>query len=223
MNRDGASEISALAQRIAAPGLFCAVAPITCDPPPLLPAERACVANAIPRRRHEFAVGRMVLRQALDLAGHGISRDRPIVARPDRQPDLPHGLSASLSHTREYCIAVAAGDPALCPGIDIERIAADRPDDLSRMIAPWRFAQPCEDADLLAFSAKEALFKSQYPKTNQMLEFSDACLVLSDQKLRARLACGRYLSGAWGRATGHFLTITWHIRQTAPPEFQPSD
>lgn len=223
MSVDGAAELEALARHIAAPGLFCAVAPIDMATPALLPAEMACVAQAIPRRRHEFAVGRMVLRRALCLAGHRLSVTQPIVARPDRQPDLPPGLRASLSHSRDYCIAVAANDPALCPGVDIERMAADRPDDLARMIAPWRQRPLVADAELLAFSAKEALFKSQYPETGMMLDFTDAALTLSGQRMRARLACGRFLSGAWGQAAGHFLAISWRTRQTDRPEFPPSD
>lgn len=223
MSIAGAAELQALARHIAAPGLFCAVAPIGMATPALLPDELACVARAIPRRRHEFAVGRMVLRHALHLAGHKLPETQPIVARSDRQPDLPPGLRASLSHSRDYCIAVAASDPALCPGVDIERMATDRPDDLAQAIAPWRQRPPVADAELLAFSAKESLFKSQYPETGMMLDFTDAALALSGHRMRARLACGRFLSGAWGQAAGHFLVISWRTRQTDGPELLPED
>lgn len=214
-----AAALQALADRIAPPGLFCAVAPMEGPSLALLPQERACVAQAIPRRQHEFAVGRMALRRALHFAGHRLPDTMPIIAKTGREPDLPAGLRASLSHTGEFCIAIAARDPRLCPGVDLERAAADRPDDLGQITAPWGQIGAIHSADLLAFSAKEAIFKSQYPETGMMLEFSDAALVLTAGRLRARLACGAFVSGVWGQAAGHLLVITWRVRQTDRPGF----
>lgn len=203
--------MQSLAERLLPPGMVCAVSTIDDAVPALLPDEAACVASAVLKRRREFAVGRLVMRRAIRKAGFHLPDDRPIVARPDRSPDLPEGIRASLSHSSELCIAVATTDPHLCPGVDIERMSAKIPDNLGEMVGPVSCKQGMFDP-LLAFSAKEALYKSQFPESGEILDFRQAALLVAGQRLRMRLACGRFFSGCWGATSGHLLTLSWRQR-----------
>ena len=217
-----AGELAALARALLPPGLVCAVLPLAGSARPLLPAEAACVANAIPRRRHEFAIGRMALRQAIAAAGLALPEATPIPAAADRAPVLPDGIRASLSHSRALCIAVASRDTRLAPGVDIEMLDADLPRDLSAQRRPFRLGPGVDGhGGLLPFSMKEAIYKSQYPETGRFLDFPQAAVVLGPGRMRARLACGAFLSGRWGVAAGHLLVISFRAR-TDPPASGPS-
>lgn len=211
MSLAAASQLQALADKLAPVGMCCAALPISGQAPALLPDEAACVANAIPRRRHEFAVGRAAIRLALTRAGYDFPADQPIRVRADRRPDLPDDMRVSLSHSSTLCLAVATTDPRLCPGVDIERIDAVQPDDLGKTVSPWR-AGSGQSAALLAFSAKEAMFKSQFSESGTMLDFSQAALLIRGDRLRLRFACGAFLSGRWGIRAGHILTLSWRQR-----------
>ncbi|TWI35706.1 4'-phosphopantetheinyl transferase family protein [Paracoccus sulfuroxidans] len=196
------------AQRLLPPGFGCAVLPISAIAPPLLPAERVEIARAVPKRAHEFALGRAVLRRAIAEAGHLLSPETPITVLPDRRPRLPAGIRASLSHSNGFCIAIAAPVGGAHPGVDIELTdQACAPTDLQQMVAPAR-GRGAEVPPLLIFSAKEAAFKAQYPLTQEMLDFSDAAMVLSGDRFRARLPGGRILSGRWAECSGHYLSIS---------------
>ena len=161
--------------------------------------------RAVPKRRREFALGRMALRAAIAEAGHDLPRDRPIAMHADRQPDLPQGLRASLSHSGEFCIAIAApaGGPSL--GVDLEPDSRAVPEGLAEMMRPCRL--PESEPALLAFCVKEAMFKAQYPLTGRMLDFREVPAVVGASRFRACLG-DRLIGGRWGRAAGYFLAIS---------------
>ena len=199
----GAQALDALARRLLPVGYGCAVLPLTAEPEPLLPEEAEAITRAVPKRRREFALGRMALRAAIRRAGHDLPAVRPIPARPDRQPDLPPGIRASLSHGGDYCIAVAAPAGAPWPGVDIEPRDRPPPEGLDEMLMPWRGAA----APLLAFCAKEAMFKAQYPLTGRMLDFRDVPLVMGPERFRGCMG-DRLIGGRWGQAAGCWLAIS---------------
>lgn len=196
------------ARRLLPVGFGCAVLPISAPAPPLLRAEREAMARAVPKRVHEFALGRAALRQAIAEAGHNLSPDAPIAMRPDRRPDLPAGIRASLSHSDQFCIAIAAPIGGPHPGVDIEPMDEGRaPEALRQVVEPAR-SRGAELPPLLVFSAKEAMFKAQYPLTGQMLDFSDLAMVFAGPRCRARVKGGRMLSGRWAICGGHYLSIS---------------
>jgi len=199
-----AEALEGLARRMMPPGYGCAVLPLGHAPDPLLPEEEAAVRRAVPKRRREFGLGRMVLRRAIIAAGHDLSPARPIAARSDRQPDLPRGIRASLSHGGGYCIAIAAPPGGPSVGIDLEAMDRVPPDGLAEVVAPFRSDRP---DPLLAFCVKEAMFKAQFPLTGRMLGFAEVPAVIRQGRVRACL--GRRLIGArWGSAAGHYLAIS---------------
>ncbi|MFT4012089.1 MAG: 4-phosphopantetheinyl transferase [Paracoccus sp. (in: a-proteobacteria)] len=193
-----------LARRLLPEGFGIAVLDLADEPAPLLPAEAAGLARAVPKRQREFAAGRQALRLALARAGHLIPPDRPIAALPDRRPDLPRHVLASLSHAGGFCIAIASppGGPSI--GVDLEPAHRPLPEGLAEAVAPYR---ACPDRPLLAFCAKEAMFKAQYPLTGRMLDFREVPAVIRGDRVRACM--GRRMIGArWAEAAGYLLAIS---------------
>jgi 4'-phosphopantetheinyl transferase EntD len=149
------------------------------------------VARAIERRRREVAAGRSCARRALARIG------APATALPadgDRVPRWPRGVVGSITHTRGFCAAAVAWQRDLrALGIDAERAIETERADVMRLVATateaaWlarlRDEQRAAGAGLV-FSAKEALYKCQFPLTREMLEFSDVELSLDGCDLAA--------------------------------------
>ncbi|MDS9466347.1 4-phosphopantetheinyl transferase [Paracoccus sp. MBLB3053] len=199
-----AEALRRLAQRLIPAGYASAVAPLDGPVPALLPDEACVVLRAVPKRWREFAIGRAVLREAIRGAGHNLPADLPIRARPDRMPDLPEGVRASLSHAGRFCIAIAAPPGGASVGIDLEPLDGRRLGGLADAVAPYRMDR---DDALLAFCIKEALFKAQFPLTGRMLDFSDVPVAISGSRARACLG-RRLISARWGKAVGHYLAIS---------------
>jgi len=144
-------------------------------PPAPFPEERACLsANAVDKRRREFAAGRAAAHQAM----RALNREpAPILIGPKRAPLWPEGLTGSISHCRSCALAAVARlstHPGL--GIDVEE---DTP--LARDLWPsiansaeraWLDQQPNPgQAGKLLFSAKEAAYKAQYVISRQFFGF----------------------------------------------------
>ncbi|AGT10171.1 4'-phosphopantetheinyl transferase [Paracoccus aminophilus JCM 7686] len=194
------------------PGLACAVEEIGDPAARLLPLEAKAVACAVPKRQAEFAAGRLAIRRACARAGMALPALQPIGILPDRRPDLPPGLAVSLSHSARFCVALATRDTRLMPGVDLEPMAARLPEGMAEIIAPFRISAEGVPDELLCFCAKEAVYKSQFPQSLQMLDFSDLALVVRGRRFRAQLGCGAVISGRWEIAEGHLLAISWRSR-----------
>ncbi|MGX1546271.1 4'-phosphopantetheinyl transferase family protein [Streptomyces adustus] len=151
----------------------------------LYPEEAAVVAQAVAKRRREFAAVRGCARRAMDKLG---VPPQPVLPGERGAPQWPAGLIGSMTHCDGYCAAalVRAADLASL-GIDAEphqplpdgvlsvvslpaeaerlrRLAAERPD------IHW---------DRLLFSAKESVYKAWFPLTGQWLEFTEADIDLA--------------------------------------------
>jgi enterobactin synthetase component D len=147
------------------------------------------------RRQAEYQAGRELA--ATLLAGLG-ARTVQVGADADRAPRWPEGFVGSISHSR-HLLGVAVGRQADTRGlgIDLEAIADAEaieaieavcmlPDEHGLVAA----ALPRADWATLVFSAKEALYKCQFPLTRCPLEFSDLAVVHADvtaQRLVLRL------------------------------------
>ncbi|MCH8150506.1 MAG: 4'-phosphopantetheinyl transferase superfamily protein [Planctomycetes bacterium] len=149
----------------------------------LYPEEEACIAKAAPKRRREFATGRFLARAALAEAGIAPA---PLVPGPDRAPIWPTGIVGSISHTDDCCgAAVAARGKIMGIGLDIE--SAEPLDErlwcllITDPERSWlQKRNPTERSHLakLIFSAKECLFKCQFPIVRRWLEFTDVAINL---------------------------------------------
>lgn len=186
--------------------------------PSLFPEEMAAIANAVDRRRREFAAGRACARDAFAALG------LPAVAIPsgaDRAPVWPQGVAGSISHSGTWCVAAVARqlDGVVSLGVDIEEaVPLDQAfalDICTPFERDWLDLQPHGERGLLLkvlFSAKECAYKCQYPLTLAFLEY-DAMSIeldLAAGSFRARFEieagsfkAGDALDGRVGIANGH--------------------
>lgn len=198
------------------PGLFGpAIATAEALPPyseeGLLPLEEAFVARAVGRRRAEFATGRALARRALAALGEA---PVAIAAGADRSPRWPDGIVGSISHSSALC-GVALGrkaDGVRLVGLDIE-LAEPLPQDLwETVLTPAEHetlsAMPAAEAGLAArviFSAKECVYKAQYPVSGVLFGFEmfEVALDMPGETFRA----------TWQGDVGPFHAgLTWHGR-----------
>ncbi len=157
--------------------LALAAADVTPATDGLFPEEAAQVADAVEKRRAEFATGRRLARQALaGCGGPSLAVGRGALG----QPLWPEGYVGSISHGQGRAVAVAgsASDWAAL-GIDVEGASGIR-EGGARLIlrddeGDWPAALPL-DAVKLAFSAKEAVGKALSPRLG--IRFGFAALAI---------------------------------------------
>jgi 4'-phosphopantetheinyl transferase EntD len=119
---------------------------------------------------------------------------------PDGERLWPNGLMGSISHKETLVIgAVCRSSSRLSIGVDLEKTEHDL-GRIETVIAPEGLPSNIdrETALALAFSAKEAFFKAQFPVTKRILAFADVPLAwrqLSPKRYEADSADGRILKG----------------------------
>ncbi len=187
------SNESAALDSLFAPGVVVAVRREPGHPADLMPAEAVSVQKAVPKRVNEFAAGRTCARQALAAFGQGAVA---IPQAADRQPVWPSGFVGSITHTAGFCAAaVAHRNKFSALGLDSERSGAPTRDIWSTLCRSeelhWVASLPLDQqpaAVTLLFSAKEAVYKCQYPLTGEWLDFHDLRIEVAD----------------WGQQLGRF-------------------
>lgn len=188
---------------------------------PLFPEEAALVAQAVAKRRGEFAQGRACARRVL--AELGVA-PAPLLPGEMREPRWPPGIVGSITHDSELCAAVAARADAFAGlGIDVEPDAPLEDNVAARIWSPAEAdaarasgAVPFESAAKLVFSAKEAVYKCQFALTQTYIGFGAVTLRLGDGTFEATLTAGvgalplgYRFTGAWRRAAGELATAAW--------------
>jgi 4'-phosphopantetheinyl transferase EntD len=144
----------------------------------LFPEEEEAVLKAIPARRAEFRTSRACARQAL--AGLGLPPG-PITRGLRGEPQWPQGVVGSITHCSGYrAAAVAWARDVIGVGIDAEPnqpLHAGVLDQIARaeeIAATALLPHHLNIAwDRLLFSAKEAVFKTWYPRTGRWLDFHE--------------------------------------------------
>ncbi len=138
--------------------------------------EAAFIAKAALKRQREFATARVLAREAF--ARHFSVHEFDFLNAPDRSPLWPTGVTGSVSHS-DSRVWIAVADASLgTVGIDGESRAG-----LERKL--WRLTLRTEEIEyvdslpsslrerraLTIFSAKEALYKAQYPQSRRFMGF----------------------------------------------------
>ncbi len=202
--------------------VWTASCPIIDDEADLLPAERALVATAVAKRRHEFAAGRRCARTLLARLGHP---HYALLRNDDRTPRWPAGLVGSISHSDSLCVvAVARSGDAASLGVDVETDAALEaelwpkicsPRELDGALGALSEAERGRVVKLL-FSAKEATYKSVYPLVRKVFGFHAVEIQVDwesrrftarlDGTIAALLPMGHVLSGAFAQRDGFVFT-----------------
>lgn len=141
--------------------------------------EAELVARAVDKRKHEFATARVLARLAMERIGR---KGAELLNAKDRSPIWPEGITGSISHcdTRAV-VAVAQREQVGTVGIDIEHR-----DELKREL--WKTVLLQSEIHALEasysselrgrmaltiFSAKEALYKAQYPWSTKFMSFHE--------------------------------------------------
>lgn len=156
----------------------------TTSPVALYPEENRLCEGWSDGRRREFNAGRAAARKALAAAG---APQGPLPRCSNGAPQWPAHFTGSLSHTRDWAVAVAgASPPWRALGLDIERIGRVQPKLWRLLFQPseldWLRGLP-EQAlprtTTLLFSAKEAFYKLQQALGGGWLGFLEAEIQLS--------------------------------------------
>jgi 4'-phosphopantetheinyl transferase EntD len=158
------------------------------EPLDLFPSEMVAIANAVPSRRREFALGRACARRAL------AEFKLPPIAipvGPDRCPLWPEGMVGSITHCEGFVGAVVASvervrgigfdaEPATPLGADLEALICT-PEELAWVAsAP---PAPCADWPKVLFCAKEAVHKCVAASAGVMLDFLEVTVTLHPERL----------------------------------------
>jgi 4'-phosphopantetheinyl transferase EntD len=184
--------------------------------PGLEPAEAVAVADAVPARQLEFGAGRWCARQALVALG----RPPALILTGERgMPGWPDGVVGSITHCAGYRAAVVA-PAALLPGIGVDAEPhAPLPGNVLDVVAlpaeldalpPLRAVTTPDGplhADLLLFSAKEAVYKAWFPLGRRVLAHPHVRIDADgDGGFRAELTpSAPVVPGAPTRFTGRWL------------------
>jgi 4'-phosphopantetheinyl transferase EntD len=151
----------------------------------LLAEEEALVANAIQRRRNEFAAGRRSARSALAKVG---CPALPLMIGTLRQPLWPEGFAGSITHDGRYAAAIAWKAHSGSPNLSLDLIDRDDfsvfPSVAPIIVHPDEPRWDGETALARMFSAKETAIKILSPRLGRWMDL---------RALRAREAEGGYV------------------------------
>lgn len=136
---------------------------------PLPAQERTTLLRARGGRIADFTAGRSAARDAFGELG----LFNVVLPRGKRGPPIwPEGYTGSISHANGWALAVCAPLTACATlGIDIEALTTDL--DLAMIATQAERAQEIDHLAARIFSAKEAVYKAQFPLTGRMLDFPD--------------------------------------------------
>ena len=197
-------------------------------PDALLPEEAERTRGFSPKRLAEYRATRHCARKALARLG---IRNFPVLSAADRAPIWPEGVAGSITHTGDleagWCgVAVASKRDLSSLGIDAED-DTPLPDDI------WEEVLTSAERDVLAnlsrqerglrakiaFSAKEALYKCQYPLSGEFLGFQELAISLDTERtaffasflrdVGTAFARGDALQGRYLHASGLVVTAVW--------------
>lgn len=218
---DHLSALKAQTEACLPEGVVVAVADPTTKDAPLWPQEAAAVAKAVPKRRLEFAAGRLAARQAMAELGWGA---QPLPAQADRTPLWPEGLAGSISHDASSCLAVVGLlEVVHALGVDVEPNTPLPEDLIPEICRPeelaWLSERPAPQRGLLArqiFCAKEAAFKAQFPLTGALFGFDMLQITLRphDGRFSARFTELVQAIPADTEIHGHCQTTAAHVVAT---------
>jgi 4'-phosphopantetheinyl transferase EntD len=153
----------------------------------IYPEEETFIQKAVPKRKQEFIAGRLCVRKALAKIGITLF---PVLMGNDRAPVWPPGVVGSISHSEGYCgVAIAQKPNIESIGLDVEYVGQVKRDIwkhfCNQQELSWINSLPINDQQKIAaliFSAKECLYKCQYPISKRWLNFHDVTISANSNK-----------------------------------------
>lgn len=166
------------------------------------------------KRRKEFLTGRELVQQAFAKL-HYPQQD--LAVGENSEPLWPDGVTGSITHHKGHVWVVVSTRPMLI-GIDLEATSRLKQPVWPKILTPkelnWIHALPPLEqlpCATLIFSAKEAYFKMQFPKTQEKLGFLEGYIEVT--QIHPTLLEGKACYGEWeiivpkaklSRAKGYF-------------------
>ncbi|MBL8949219.1 MAG: 4'-phosphopantetheinyl transferase superfamily protein [Myxococcaceae bacterium] len=155
-------------------------------------------------RVREFIAGRWCAARVLALLGVTGEVGR----RDDRAPSWPMGIAGAITHTKALAAAAAGRLDGL--GIDVEPVLSNEALADLRVTAidddEWRVLGEDLAIATAVFSAKETLFKCEYPRKGVWLDFTDAKLVSRDEGQLVFRVLGAERAVRYALEHGHAFT-----------------
>jgi 4'-phosphopantetheinyl transferase EntD len=137
--------------------------------------ERELIKHAVPKRQHEFATGRALLRQLLGAS-------TPVMADDRRAPRWPAGFRGSLAHDDRCAVAAITQDLLIrAVGIDVEPTVRLADDMAALILRPEE--QPL-DAHLV-FCLKEAAYKAWSAMGGRFLDHQEVLVSVRGSRFDA--------------------------------------
>ncbi len=159
--------------------------------------EAALIDRAVMKRRAEFASGRVLVRSLLDT-------DAEIPRHPSGRPVLPAGFTGSLAHDDSFAVAAIGPTSAVrAVGIDVER---RRSLDVGMSLIIVGAGDEVPDA-LVAFVAKEAVYKAWSSIGGDMLDHHDVRLVVDGSAFTAHVRSGWSVNGLLVYTAGRVISL----------------
>lgn len=175
--------------------------------PQLRPEELPPIEPMAAARRAEFATARACARAAL--ADLGV--DAGIPRRDGGAPEWPTGMAGSISHTRGFCVAVAATG-GISVGIDVEEVAR------MKLAVERRILVDAERRELhnlgpalrrrqvaSIFASKEAFYKAHYEVEPRYLGFDAVEVDITDGRVSFLPSSGAVSPELLLRTSGRLL------------------
>ena len=133
------------------------------------------------QRKSEYASGRRVAHEALKL----LSGKPAAVTREGRMPAWPAGYRGSISHSREFAIAMVASTRR-CQAIGLDVVQKNAVSAkvgarimlAEELLPPWGLIDT--DWRAIVFGAKESVYKAVYPEIGEFLEFRDVEIKMNE-------------------------------------------
>ena len=153
----------------------------------IFPEEEAFIQKAVLKRKQEFIVGRLCTRKALSEIG---IEGFPLLMGKDRAPIWPSGVVGSIAHTAGYCgVAIAQKIDIESVGLDVECVEQVNRDTWKHFCNQQELSQinslainEQQKNAALVFSAKECLYKCQYPISKKWVSFHDVTISINLNK-----------------------------------------
>ena len=171
----------------------------------LFPEERALIERAAVKRREQFSSGRVAAHRLFERAG---GMRMPVLRGEGRAPRWPTGWVGSISHGAGYALAaLAPADRVAGVGIDVEARGRLTAKMLRLIMTPDEIERVGGDLDraLIAFSAKESLYKALQPRVGVYIGFQEVEIDLDGSQFRARYRGSRALSALVAACRGYTL------------------
>ena len=173
-------------------------------------AERALAhAKISPHTRRDFVGGRTALHLALDdFAGAIIQNHRGA-------PQMPAGLTGSVSHKAGAAIAIVAPSDTGWVGIDLEHATPSRMDIARRILtAAERATLPADPRGVtLRFAIKEAIYKAVDPIVERYVGFTEVELDVGDRHCTVTSNLPAAIEATWREHAGHWIATARAIRR----------